>query len=139
VYLHFPSSIPASQTPGDAGGGHARKIEKLHKIGQLIVEQDFLAKKSGRSARRTAARSLTAAMVNCRFAGSASVRHHKMLPYLLRLGNAAAFGLLVATTPVDFRRSADSFVALVRDQLKHDPFSGTIFVFRSKRADRLKS
>jgi transposase len=26
----------------------------------------------------------------------------------------------------------------VREQLKHDPFSGTIYIFRSKRADRLK-
>jgi hypothetical protein len=25
---------------------------------------------------------------------------------------------------------------LVREQLRHDPFSGTIFIFRSKRADR---
>jgi transposase len=33
---------------GDAGGGHAREIEKLHvKIGQWIVEH-FLAKRSGR-------------------------------------------------------------------------------------------
>ena len=33
----------------DAGGGHGREIEKLHaKIGQLIVERDFLAKRSGR-------------------------------------------------------------------------------------------
>jgi transposase len=44
----------------------------------------------------------------------------------------------VATMPVDFRRGADSLAALVREQLKHDPFSGTIFIFRSKRADRLK-
>jgi len=28
---------------------------------------------------------------------------------------------------------ADSLVALVREQLQHDPFSGTIFIFRSKR------
>jgi transposase len=27
---------------------------------------------------------------------------------------------------------------LVREQLRHDPFSGTLFIFRSKRADRLK-
>jgi len=34
---------------GDAGSDHAREIEKLHaKIGQLIVERDFLAKRSGR-------------------------------------------------------------------------------------------
>jgi transposase len=46
--------------------------------------------------------------------------------------------VLVATKPVDFRRGADSLIALVRGQLDHDPFSGAIFVFRSKRADRLK-
>jgi transposase len=39
---------------------------------------------------------------------------------------------------VDFRRGADSLAALVREQLKHDPFSGTLFIFQSKRADRLK-
>jgi len=46
--------------------------------------------------------------------------------------------ILVATKPVDFRRGADSLAALVREQLKADPFSGTIFIVRSKRADRLK-
>jgi transposase len=52
---------------------------------------------------------------------------------------AAAGGrVLIATKPVDFRRGADSLAALVREQLRHDPFSGTIFIFRSKRADRLK-
>jgi transposase len=50
----------------------------------------------------------------------------------------AGVRVLVATKPVDFRRGADSLVALVREQLRHDPFSGTIFIFRSKRADRLK-
>jgi transposase len=50
----------------------------------------------------------------------------------------AGIRVLVATRPVDFRRGADSLAALVREQLKHDPFSGTIFIFRSKRADRLK-
>ena len=53
---------------------------------------------------------------------------------------AAATGVkvLVATKPVDFRKGADGLAALVREQLRHDPFAGTIFVFRSKRADRLK-
>jgi transposase len=50
----------------------------------------------------------------------------------------AGVRVLVATKPVDFRRGADSLAALVREQFKHDPFSGTIFIFRSKRADRLK-
>ena len=46
--------------------------------------------------------------------------------------------VLVATKPVDFRKGADGLAAMVREQLRHDPFSGTIFIFRSKRADRLK-
>jgi transposase len=50
----------------------------------------------------------------------------------------AGMRVLVATKPVDFRKGADGLVALVRERLGHDPFSGTIFIFRSKRADRLK-
>ena len=46
--------------------------------------------------------------------------------------------MLVATRPVDFRRGPDSLAALVREELRQDPFCGTIFVFRSKRADRVK-
>jgi transposase len=44
--------------------------------------------------------------------------------------------VMVATKPVDFRRGADGLVALVRETLGQDPFSGTIFVFRSKRAQQ---
>jgi transposase len=50
----------------------------------------------------------------------------------------AGVRILVATKPVDFRRGADRLAALVREQLQHDPFSGMIFIFRAKRADRLK-
>jgi len=46
----------------------------------------------------------------------------------------AGMRVLIATKPVDFRRGADSLAAVVREQLRHDPFSGTIFIFRSKRA-----
>ena len=49
---------------------------------------------------------------------------------------AAGMRVLVATKPVDFRKGADGLVALVREALGHDPFAGTIFVFRSKRARR---
>lgn len=45
--------------------------------------------------------------------------------------------ILVATKPVDFRRGADSLTALAKEELQRDPFSGTILVFRSKRAQRL--
>ena len=51
---------------------------------------------------------------------------------------SAGVKVLVATKPVDFRKGAEGLVPLVREQLRHDPFSGTIFIFRSKRADRLK-
>ena len=42
--------------------------------------------------------------------------------------------VLVATRPVDFRKGGEGLAALVREALGEDPFSGTIFVFRSKRA-----
>ncbi len=45
---------------------------------------------------------------------------------------------MIATHPVDFRRGADGLAALVQAVLRQDPFSGTVFVFRSKRADRVK-
>lgn len=46
--------------------------------------------------------------------------------------------VLVATRPVDFRKGADGLAALVQGELGHDPFSGVIYVFRAKRADRVK-
>lgn len=46
--------------------------------------------------------------------------------------------VLVATRPVDFRKGPDGLAAYVQEQIKNDPFCGTIYVFRSKRADRVK-
>lgn len=46
--------------------------------------------------------------------------------------------ILVATRPVDFRKGHDGLAALVQSVLKEDPFTGTVFVFRPRRADRLK-
>ena len=43
--------------------------------------------------------------------------------------------VLIATRPVDFRRGADGLARTVQSILQQDPFSGTVFVFRSKRAD----
>jgi transposase len=50
----------------------------------------------------------------------------------------AGVKVLVAAKPVDFRKGGDGLAALVREALGEDPFSGTIFIFRSKRADRVK-
>ena len=46
--------------------------------------------------------------------------------------------VLSALKPVDFRKGANGLAALVQETIKADPFSGTVFVFRAKRADRLK-
>jgi transposase len=45
---------------------------------------------------------------------------------------------MVATKPVDFRKGADGLAALVCEEMRADPFSGAIYVFRAKRADRVK-
>lgn len=50
----------------------------------------------------------------------------------------AGIQVMVATKPIDFRKGADGLAALVRETLGQDPFCGAIFVFRSKRADRIK-
>jgi transposase len=44
----------------------------------------------------------------------------------------------LATRATDLRQSFDSLAELVRQQLGGDPLSGQLFVFRNKRADRVK-
>ena len=46
--------------------------------------------------------------------------------------------VLIATKPLDFRKGMDGLAALVKEHLGADPFSGAVFVFRAKRADRIK-
>lgn len=46
--------------------------------------------------------------------------------------------VLMAVKPVDFRKGVTGLAALVKEHLKADPFSGTIYCFRSKSADRVK-
>ena len=45
--------------------------------------------------------------------------------------------VLLASHPVDFRKGPDGLMALVRDA-GADPFNGALYVFRAKRADRIK-
>jgi len=54
------------------------------------------------------------------------------------IGPTGAVRVMVATRPVDFRKGAEGLAALVRDEMKADPFSGAVYVFRAKRADRVK-
>nr|WP_166309069.1 IS66 family insertion sequence element accessory protein TnpB [Bradyrhizobium sp. 2S1] len=55
----------------------------------------------------------------------------------LKLLSEFAEPALLASHPVDFRKGIDGLVALVRDA-GSDPFDGALYVFRAKRADRIK-
>jgi transposase len=52
------------------------------------------------------------------------------LPELVRI--------YLCTQPTDMRKGFDSLAALVQDWLGHNPLSGHLFVFRSRRGDRVK-
>lgn len=43
-----------------------------------------------------------------------------------------------ATQPVDGRKGVDSLMVIVRDVFGHDPLGGHLFVFFSKRCDRVR-
>ena len=46
--------------------------------------------------------------------------------------------VFLCTLPTDMRKSFDTLAALVQTQLGQDPLSGDLFVFRSRRGDRIK-
>src|SRR3546814_17770212 len=68
-----------------------------------------------------------------------STRTYTLFPYttLFRSPGAGA-RVMVATRPVDFRKGPDALAALVGAEYGGDPYSGVIYVFRAKRADRIK-
>ena len=52
--------------------------------------------------------------------------------------NLAAAKIFLCLEPTDMRKSFDTLAAAVREHLHGDPLSGSWFVFRGKRNDRLK-
>lgn len=50
----------------------------------------------------------------------------------------ASVRVYVCLTPCDMRRSFDGLHALVRDHLEMDAFAGHLYLFASRRRDRLK-
>jgi transposase len=46
--------------------------------------------------------------------------------------------ILVAIEPVDGRKGIDSLAQLCREKLEADPFSGCVFIFRSRRGTAIK-
>lgn len=51
---------------------------------------------------------------------------------------STAMQVWLATTPVDMRKSFDGLAEIVRAFLGHDPLCGSLFVFRSRNAQRVK-
>lgn len=49
-----------------------------------------------------------------------------------------AIRIFLCTRPADMRKSFDGLALMVREFLGADPLSGHLFVFRSKRSDRVK-
>lgn len=45
----------------------------------------------------------------------------------------------LALAPVDMRKGFDGLAAQVQQALRQDPFGGQLFLFRSRRGDRLKA
>ena len=50
----------------------------------------------------------------------------------------ASVRVYLCLTPCDMRKSFDTLQALVREHLALDPFAGHLFVFASRRKDRVK-
>lgn len=55
-------------------------------------------------------------------------------------GGSAGAGarIMVTTRSVDFRKELDALAALVCAKYGSDPYSGVIYVFHARRADRIK-
>ena len=50
----------------------------------------------------------------------------------------SAIRIFLCTEPTDMRRGFDRLAEMVRSVIRQDPLSGHMFVFRSRRGDRLK-
>ena len=46
--------------------------------------------------------------------------------------------IFIGSTPIDMRKSIDGLMAIVQDELRQDAYSGHLFVFVSRRCDRVK-
>ena len=57
---------------------------------------------------------------------------------IMMFGQGRPVKVFVATRPVDFRKDIDGLALAVQEMFGLGPFCGAVFVFRSKRADRVK-
>jgi len=52
---------------------------------------------------------------------------------------SATMRILVAIEPVDLRKGIDGLAQFCREKLAADPFSGSLFIFRSRRGTSIKA
>lgn len=52
---------------------------------------------------------------------------------------ASGARIYLALAPVDMRKGFDGLAAQVQQVLRRDPFGGQLFLFRSRKGDRLKA
>ena len=60
------------------------------------------------------------------------------LPSLGELDQQMAVRIYLCVQPADMRRGFDTLAAAVKEFLKHDPFSGNLFLFVGRGRDRMK-
>jgi transposase len=60
------------------------------------------------------------------------------LPSLGELDRGMQVRIYLCAQPADMRRGFDTLAAAVKEFLKHDPFSGNLFLFVSRGKDRMK-
>ena len=60
------------------------------------------------------------------------------LPSLGELDRGMAVRIYLCVQPADMRRGFDTLAASVKEFLKHDPFSGNLFLFVGRGKDRMK-
>jgi len=60
------------------------------------------------------------------------------LPSLGELDQGMAVRIYLCVQPADMRRGFDTLAAAVKEFLRHDPFSGNLFLFVSRGKDRMK-
>ena len=46
--------------------------------------------------------------------------------------------IFIGSNPIDMRKSIDGLMSIVQEELRQDAYSGHLFVFLSRRADRVK-
>jgi transposase len=54
------------------------------------------------------------------------------------IGIPQSVRILIGTTPIDMRKSIDGLTAIVQQELEEDAYSGHLFIFVSRRRDRVK-